>query len=200
MENNSTVSRKQLVCYLLLELKNTCIQLEKMESEMSSSADVCLKRAFVESIGEIMPHVNEYNDSIQEMEKINQQVTALMKDWYSFSLDENNTSGLLFPVKFFIKRKEIKEHLEQARNKMSDKIIQNRKARAKLDEIEEKLRDQAVLKMKIKMKNGFQSYSELMSRKKEILDHLAYLLSTIPELYPIEFSIKDIDALIVKLS
>lgn len=198
MKENNTTRRKELVCYLLGLLKDTCLQLKELAAEMGGSADIFLEKVFLESNDEIMSLVEEYNANIRQVEEITRQMTGRMNEWVAFTTDEKNLSRLLFPLRYYLEKKEVKKFISKSRDEISEKVIRNRFVREKLDGMEEKLRCKAVLK--IEMEGKYKSYNDLMSVKKEVLEHLSYLMPTVQNLCPVEFSIDDIDRLILQLS
>lgn len=198
MKENNFTRRKELVCSLLKQLKDTCLQLKDLAEEMGGSADLYLQKVFSENNDEIMALVEEYNGNIRQAEEISQQMTCRMNDWFAFTTDEKNLSGFLFPLRYYFEKKEVKSFINRSRDQISEKVIRNRFVREKLDGMEEKLRSRAV--MKIESEEKFIAFNELSGLKKEILGHLSYLMPTIPDLCPLEFTIDDIDHLIVKLS
>lgn len=187
-----------MVCYLLKQLKDTCLQMKELAAEMGGSADLFLEKVFLESNEEILSLVEEYNGNIRQVEEITRQMTGRMNEWVSFATDEKNQSGFLFPLRYFLEKREVKGFIARSREQISEKVIRNRFVKEKLDAMEEKLRCKAVLKIETEEK--FQSFNDLAGLKKEVLEHLSYLMPTIPELCPVEFSIEDIDHLILKLS
>ncbi len=198
MKENNTAKRKELIGYLLKQLKDTCLQLKELANEMGGAADMFLERAFLESNDEIMSLVDEYNGNIRQVEEITQQMTGRMNEWFSFATDEKNQSRLLFPLRYSLEKKEVRNFISRSRDQISEKVIRNRFVKEKLDGMEEKLRCKAVLK--IETEEQYQSFNDLTKLKKEILEHLSYLMPTVPEVCPVEFSIEDIDHLILKCS
>jgi len=198
MKENNAARRKELVCSLLTQLKDTCEQMQELAAEMSGSADLYLDKAFQESNEEILSLVEEYNGNIRHSEEITRQITGRMNEWVSFAANERNLSAFLFPLRYFFEKREVKKFISRSRDQISEKVIRNRFIREALAAMEEKLRCRAVLKIESEKK--YQTYNELANLKKELLEHLRYLMPTIPELCPVEFSMEDIDHLILKFS
>lgn len=198
MKENNTARRKELVCCLLEQLKDTCLQIKELAAEMGGSADLFFERVFSESKDEILSLVEEYNGNIRQAEEITRQLTGRMNEWVSFATDEKNLAIILFPLRYALEKKEVKRFIGRSKEQISEMVIRNRFVREKLDAMEEKLRCRAV--MKIESEEKFQCFNKLIGLKKEILEHLSYLMPTIPGLCPVEFSIEDIDHLILKSS
>ena len=198
MKENSAERRKELVCDLLKKLKDTCLQMKDLAAEMGGSADLYLERAFLESNDEILSLTEEYNGNIRQVEEITRQMTARMNEWVSFATNEKNLSGFLFPLKYFLEKREVKKFISRSKEQISEKVIRNRFVRENLAAMEEKLRCRAVLK--IESEEKFQSFNELSNLKKELLGHLCYLMPTMKELCQVEFSVEDIDRLILNFS
>jgi hypothetical protein len=198
MKENNESRRKDLVCYLLRKLKDICLQLKELSGEMGGSADLYLEKAFFESNDEIMSLVKEYNGNIGQVEEITRQMTGRMNEWVTFTTDEKNLSRFLFPLRFYFEKRAVKNFIDKSRDQISERVIRNRFVREKLEGMEEKLRCKAVVK--IEMEEKFKSFNDLMSLKKEVLEHLSYLMPTIPDLCPVEFSADDIEHLILKLT
>ncbi|MBP7177300.1 MAG: hypothetical protein KBA53_13930 [Thermoclostridium sp.] len=198
MKENNVTRRKELVCSLLKQLKDTCLHMNELAEEMGGSADFYLQKIFSESNDEIMTLAEEYNGNIRQAQEITQQMTRRMNDWVAFTTDEKNLSGVLFPLRYYLEKKEVKKFINRSREQISEKVIRNRFVKEKLDGMEEKLRSRAVLK--IETEDKFNAFNELTAVKKEILGHLCYLMPTIPDLCPLKFSVNDIDYLIQKLS
>lgn len=198
MKESNESRRKELVCLLLKQLKNTCLQLQEMANEMEGSTDDFLEKAVQETQEEIIALVEEYNDNIRQVELITQQMTDRMNEWYTFAKDEKKMASILFPLLFVLEKRKVKSFIRQSRDRISERVIQNRFTRDKLNAMEEKLRCKAVLSLE--SDERFEAYAELTCRKKEILEHLFYLMPTISELCPLDFGLEDIDNLVARLS
>lgn len=198
MKEYSQSRREELVCYLLVQLKDTCLQLQELANEMEGSTDDFLEKVVQETQEEIMALVEEYNGNIRQVELITQQMTERMNEWYAFAKDEKKMASILFPLLFMLEKKRVKSFIRQSRDTISERVIQNRFARDKLNAMEDKLRCKAVLS--IESNERYEAYTELTSRKKELLEHLFYLMPTISNLCPLEFSLEDIDGLVTRLS
>ncbi len=187
-----------MICSLLRQLKDTCVQMQELAAEMSGSADLYLEKAFLESHEEIMTLVEEYNENIRQSEEITRQITGRMNEWVSFAANEKNLSAFLFPLRYFFEKREVKKFIGRSREQISEKVIRNRFIREALTAMEEKLCCRAVLK--IESEEKYQAFNELTNLKKELLEHLRYLMPTIPEFCPVQFTMEDIDHLILKFS
>lgn len=196
--DNKEARRRELVCWLLKQLKDTCLQLHQVVNDMESSTDAFLEKAVSETRDEITELVTEYNGNIRQVELITQQMTERMNEWYAFAKDEKNLSRILFPLMFALEKRRVIGFLRDSRDQISDLAIRNRFVRDKLNAMEEKLRCKAVLG--IENDERYEAFTELTCRKKELLEHLSYLMPTIPGLCPLEFGLEDIDSMVAKLS
>ncbi len=94
MKEYSQSRREELVCYLLVQLKDTCLQLQELANEMEGSTDDFLEKVVQETQEEIMALVEEYNGNIRQVELITQQMTEQMNEWYAFAKDEKKMASI----------------------------------------------------------------------------------------------------------
>lgn len=186
--------RSELALELLLELQEVLKGLSEIALDMEKNSDTFYKEYFNNNLHLVQSDIDNYNSNSDRIKNLKLEVTALVNDWFSFKKDTNETKKLTFPIKLYLRKKQLKNKVKELNESISNTNIENRFIKEKLISWEHELGIECVKAMK--SGEDFGQYEKLLKIKKELIDELKYILPTIPEICPLELDLQNIEKFI----
>jgi hypothetical protein len=196
MKDSNIQKRSTFVLSLLNELNSVYKELKNLSSGIESNSDNFYERIFNSSKVEIQGDIESYKSNLEKTKEINMNITAKLNEWYDFTKDSNKIKKVTFPVKLHFMKKNLKNIITEMNAEISSLSIENRFIREKIINWEQELSVRAL--HEIRDGEEFQNYEDLIRKKDSLISELKYLLPTIPDLAPFEFSLENIDNMIDK--
>lgn len=198
MQENNLQRRLSLIIDLLHELKQTHTKLQDYSSGIEDNSGTFFQKLYNQNEIEIQNEVNRYKTNIEKIKQLNCEITLMINKWYEFSKNPVEINSLLFPLKFYIKKKKLNDYIKKTNNEILNITVENRFIKEQLTNWEHELELKAV--QEIKQGNTYEIYNQLVKKKVELISHLKYLMPTVPGICPAAFSITDIDSETSRLS
>ena len=178
--------RIMLAKELLLELKATVSHIKNISTDISDSTGGVLGKVYEDHLDKIQGKVNQFNDHIDRIKTIHQEITKVVNEWYDFIQNDKELGRITFPLKLHNKRKTIQKTIRCYKNEISSMMIRNRLIREEMIRLESDLEFEATQRLKKDVR--YDDYMTHLKRKSEILEVLQYLLQNLEGC-----SIKEID-------
>lgn len=190
--------RNELVIKLLTELKNTNQSLALLGNAVVEHSEDFYEKIFNEYKHEIQKDIEKYNNNIEAVSRLNNEVTTKINEWYNFIRNPENVKKITYPLRFTFKRNKLQGFIKHVNSEISKKTIENRFIKETLSIWEHQLESRAV--QLIRQGEDFVQHTQLISKKDEILNNLKYLLPTIYESNNICLDMDNFENLIEELS
>lgn len=197
MKGNDVHDRITFVVELLMDLKNTCNQLVQASSGIEKCSDSFYEKLFHENRGKIQSELDKYSGNTAKAKQYKLEMTEKINSWYEFIKNEKEIKKITFPVKFYLKKRELQRFIKRMNEAISSMAIQNRFIKEKLTAWEHELELKSI--QQIKQGEDYSIYEQLIRKKEHLISDLKYLLPTISGICPIEFGLSDIDGLVEAL-
>lgn len=198
MKDSNVQKRAAFVLSLLNDLNEIYKELKNLSTGIENNSDDFFERIYNSSKFEVEGDISSYKTNLERMKEINMNITAKLNEWYDFIKDSKEIKKVTFPVKMHFMKKKLKNTITKMNAEISNLSIENRFIREKIINWEQELSVRAL--HEIRDGEEFHNYEELVRKKDTIISELKYLLSTIPDLAPVEFELENIDKMIDKLS
>lgn len=197
MKDSNIQKRLEFVLSLLSELNDVYKQLKGLSSGIENNSDTFYEKTFNSSRLEIQGDIDSFKANLERIKEINMNITTKLNEWYDFIKDSTEIKKVTFPLKMHFIKKNLKSTITKMNEEISSLSIENRFIREKIINWEQELSVKAL--HQIREGEEFHTYEELVRKKDSLLLELKYLLPTIPDLTPLEFSLDNIDKMIDKL-
>lgn len=198
MKDSNVQKRATFVLSLLNDLNEVYKELKSLSAGIENNSDDFFERIYNSSKFEVEGDIDSYKTNLERMKQINMDITAKLNEWYDFIKDSKEIKKVTFPVKLYFMKKNLKNTITKMNAEISNLSIENRFIREKIINWEQELSVRAL--HEIRDGEEFHNYEELVRKKDSIISELKYLLSTIPDLTPVEFDLENIDKMIDKLT
>jgi hypothetical protein len=192
--NNTENLRASFAIELLEGLKTVYCKIKEISSEIQNSSGKFHEDSLRHNMSSIQEHIENYKSNIEKIKKLKWSITEEINAWYNFTKDAGEVKKLAFPIRFFIKKRRLKNFIKQINEQISGIAIDNRFIKENLTVWEHKLELESI--EKIKSGNDYNNFEALLRKKSEIIEDLKYILPTIPGICPIELDPDKIDNLI----
>ncbi len=153
-----------------------------------------IQNSYQQTVEELL---RKLSDNVAQICKSKNTATLLLNEWYDFSQNPSELRKITYPIKFMIRKRLLKQHMMQLNLEIDKLLITNRMLKEKVlsSEQEQKNKSTEVTKND-KM---HQAYLQHVIKRKELLMDLSYLLTTLPEVCPVEIEVDKTVVLIKKL-
>jgi len=195
---NKLARRVYFATELLSNLKSIYVKLQNNSNTIEDQSVSFFKKMFNENRFEVQSEINKYNENLKEINHLNCQATQYINKWFEFSKSSHELKKLTFPIKFKIRKKQLKNDIKKINKKISDIAIENRFLKEHLLNWEKELEVKTI--KEIKKDGHYTNYEDLLKTKEILINELTYLLPTIPGVCPGELDISNIDRLVNALN
>lgn len=197
MQESNTQRRTSFAVNLLYDLKEIYSRLDEASRDIEKCSGSFYEKMFLAGKTEIRDELDKYNANIEKIKKLNQEITEAINAWYEFTKSGHELKKLFFPLRFFIRKMQLKKNIKKLNEGISGATIANRFVREYLINWEHELELEAV--QEIKQGSEYTAYEDLVNKKDMLITELKYLLPTIPGICPAELDLRNIDSLIERL-
>jgi len=163
---------------LLLNLKDTYEEINKVTEEISKISSNFLKQYYIDNNEAITKEINKLKENIDKIKQYNYQVTEDINKWYQFTNSSTEIRKLSFPIKFYWKRLKLSKKINRINKYIYRISIENRLIKEGLKKIERSIESSTL--QHIKNSGIYKEYEELLRIKETSLSDLKYLLPTLP--------------------
>lgn len=174
--------RMELFETILKELTFIYLEIKKVNQEIEKISSTFLTNYYAENNEIIQEEINQLKGNIEQIKQYNYQTTEEINQWYLFINNQTETIKLSFPLKLYMKRRNLQKKITKVNKLINQLAIQNRLVKEKLTK-KERMIEGTILKQ-IKETGIYKKYEELVKKKEEYISDLEYLLPTIPSLPP----------------
>lgn len=192
--NNTENTRASFAIELLKGLKDICSKIKETSSEIQNSSGKFYEEYLIQNMSPIQEHIDNYKSNIEKIKKLKSYITEEINAWYNFTKDAGEIKKLTYPIRFFMKKRNLKNTIKQTNEQISEIAIDNRFIKENLTVWEHKLELESI--EKIKSGSEYGNFEILLRKKSEIIEELKYILPTIPGICPIELDPEKIDNII----
>lgn len=177
---NDTIDRRRLLARdLLKQLRDVCDHINKITEDLGDSSKSFLSRVYDDHSEKIQEKVNLFNKNVESVRNINIEITNTINEWYKFAKDEREMARWLFPVRFFLKRKQVISRVKELKQEITGVGIKNRIIREDIQHLESTLEYEAAQRLKKDVR--YKDYLSHLKTKSMLLEELKYLLPTLHE-------------------
>lgn len=170
----------------LLSTQNT---FDSIKVQIESACKNIASKVHDRNMPELLKYKSEFEGNARHIEKLNAEAVKTMNSWHEWSNDLKNTCSVLFPAKYYFKKKKIKKFLAHLNRKIFRAAIDNRLIREKMTAWGVDVRRQT--ESEIKESGLYKNLLELQNEQKLLIEDLAYLLSTLQEFRSTVIDLKD---------
>lgn len=173
----SSERRKILARDLLIQLRDVRNHINKITDNLGDNSNAFLAKVYEDHSEKIKEKVNLFNLNVEAVKNINQKITATANEWYQFVKDERELSSILFPVRFYMKRKTVMSKTRELKQEITSNGIKNRILREDIQHLESTLEFEATQRLKKDVQ--YADYLSHLKTKSALIDELQYLLPTL---------------------
>ena len=198
MQDIKINQRKAFIIELLLQLKDTCCHLGKLCSKIEDCCDEFYADFFEQHKCYIQNDIDKYMLNVEAIRNSGIEITTQINKWYDFARSPAEMAKIGYPIRFLSKKRHFAKNIKKIRNKISELIIENRFIKEQLTVHQHSLEIQAV--KEIQKGEDYTAYEQLIKIKDTLLNELKYIISTLPDIHPVEININNIDELLEYIS
>jgi len=170
--------RIELAIGMMKELREKRDDISRFAEAIGASSGDALKKVYELNQDRIRGKVELFNRNIDDANSAYSRITETMNAWYSFSADDKQWGGLLFPFRLMKRRKDAKKNIRHCKDDINAISISNRLLREDILRLESTLECEASKSLREDVR--YDEYNCILARKALLIDALQYLLPTIP--------------------
>ena len=194
----ATERRRILSRDLLIQLREVKNHINKITADLGDHSNTFLKKVYEDHSEKIKEKVALFNHNVEAVKQINQQITASVNAWYQFVKDERELSGILYPIRFHMKRKAIISRTRELKQEITAIGIKNRIIREDIQHLESTMEFEATQRLKKDVQ--YDDYLSHLKTKSALIEELMYLLPTLEGMPIKEIHMDNLDEAIHLLS
>ncbi len=176
---------------LVTDMLKFLFEIQEKLSELKGQIETTCRSIYMQTYDNKLCELDEsrvrLETNLQKIQNLNNKAIHFINEWHQWSNNNANRCSIAFPVKYLLKKKKVEKSVSRINREIVQITIDNRLIQERLASWEIEVKRLA--EIQINESDPFRMLNELLFEKKKVILDLEYLLSTMPEVCPIEIDL-----------